>query len=112
MSDHLAWSVRGACLCACALSSLAYTERLPVKVYTAADGLAHNSVHRIVSDKSGLLWFCTAEGLSRFDGYGFRNFGTADGLPEAHVYDILETRSGDYWVATAGGLCRTHASKL
>ena len=112
MSDHLASSVRRACLCACALSSLAYTERLPVKVYTAADGLAHNSVHRIVSDKGGLIWFCTAEGLSRFDGYGFRNFGTADGLPEAHVYDILETRSGDYWVATAGGLCRTHASKL
>src|SRR5437763_4353783 len=30
-------------------------ERLPVKLYTTADGLAHNSVNRIVRDSRGFL---------------------------------------------------------
>ena len=81
-------------------------QRLPIKTYTTVDGLAHNEITRIVKDSRGYLWFCTADGLSRFDGYGFKSFGTADGLPHAYVTDLLETRSGEYWVATSGGLVR------
>ena len=51
------------------------TERLPIRTYATADGLAHNIVNRIVRDSRGFLWFCTAEGLSRFDGYRFTTFG-------------------------------------
>ena len=81
-------------------------ERLPIKTYTTADGLANNSVNRIVRDSRGFMWFCTNEGLSRFDGYTFTNYGIEQGLPSASVIDLLETRDGVYWVATAGGLCR------
>ena len=81
-------------------------ERLPLRIYTTADGLAHNAVHRIVRDSRGFLWFCTAEGLSRFDGYLFANFGADQGLPHAPVYDLLETRAGEYWLATGAGLVR------
>ncbi len=80
-------------------------ERLPVKIYTTDDGLAHNEVHRIVRDSLGFLWFCTFEGLSRFDGYGFTTYGVEHGLPSPVVNDLLETRDGLYWVATAAGLC-------
>lgn len=48
----------------------ALAERLPIKIYTPADGLAHEQIKRIVRDSRGFLWFCTADGLSRFDGYG------------------------------------------
>ena len=89
-----------------AVSPDVYAERLPIKTYTTADGLAHNEISRIVRDSRGYLWFCTADGLSRFDGYGFTNFGTVDGLPDAYVADFLETRSGEFWVATRGGLAR------
>ena len=70
-------------------------ERLPIKTYTTAEGIVHNDVHRIVRDSRGFLWFCTAGGLSQFDGYTFRNFGTEHGLPHSNVNDLLETRGGD-----------------
>ncbi|HJZ98777.1 MAG TPA: two-component regulator propeller domain-containing protein [Candidatus Solibacter sp.] len=63
-------------------------------------------MNRIVRDARGYLWFCTSEGLSRFDGYEFHNYGRRDGLPHRVVNDVLETRSGELWVATSGGLCQ------
>lgn len=83
-----------------------FAERLPVKTYTTADGLGHNNVTRIVRDSRGFLWFCTFEGLSRFDGYTFTTYTVDDGLPSPVVNDLLETREGEYWVATGAGLCR------
>jgi len=84
----------------------AHAERLPIKTYTTTDGLASDGVNRIVRDSRGFLWFCTSEGLSRFDGYKFTNYGIDQGLPDRQVNDFLETRSGVYWVATLSGLCR------
>lgn len=82
----------------------ARSERLPIKAYTTADGLAHNHVTRIVRDSHGFLWFCTREGLSRFDGYAFTNYGIQDGLPSAQIADLLEATDGTYWIATDRGL--------
>ena len=87
-------------------SQIVTAERLPIREYTTADGLAQNSVNRIVRDSRGFLWFCTDEGLSRFDGYKFTNYTTADGLPHPIVRSFLETRNGDYWVGSYFGLCR------
>jgi ligand-binding sensor domain-containing protein/two-component sensor histidine kinase len=81
-------------------------EQLPIKSYTTADGLAHNHINRIRQDSRGFMWFCTDEGLSRFDGYSFRNYTTRDGLPHPWVNDLLETHDGVYWVATDGGVSR------
>ena len=81
-------------------------ERLPLKAYTTADGLPHNLINRIVRDSRGFLWFCTAEGLSRFDGYTFTNYTTDHGLPHGNVTDFLETKKGELWVGTGAGLVR------
>lgn len=81
-------------------------EQLPIKIYTTADGLVSNQINRIVRDSRGFLWFCTEEGLSRFDGYTFTNYTTADGLPHPIVRSFLETRSGVYWAGTYYGVCR------
>jgi len=87
-------------------STCAAAKRLPVRVYTTSDGLALDGVGCVVQDSGGFLWFCTEEGLSRFDGYAFTNYTTADGLPSNRVFDFLETRNGVYWIATSRGLCR------
>lgn len=87
-------------------------EQLPAKTYTTADGLLADGVGRVVPDGRGFIWFCTLEGLSRFDGYGFTNYTTAAGLPDRHVNDLLITRRGHYWIATDGGLVRLNPQCL
>jgi ligand-binding sensor domain-containing protein/signal transduction histidine kinase len=87
-------------------AALARAEHFPTKIFTTADGLANNLVNRIVVDSHGYLWFCTSEGLSRFDGYSFTNYGIDDGLPGADIKDLLETKEGLYWIATNRGLVR------
>ena len=86
------------------LTPFVHSERLPIKIYTTADGLARDCINRIRQDSHGFIWFCTTEGISRFDGYGFTNYGVADGLPHRIVNDFLETRNGAYLFATQGGL--------
>jgi ligand-binding sensor domain-containing protein len=86
--------------------SCVQARRLPVKTYTTADGLARDRVECVVQDSRGFLWVCTAEGLSRFDGYQFTNYRTEHGLPGNYVSAFLETRRGVYWVGTTAGLSR------
>jgi ligand-binding sensor domain-containing protein/signal transduction histidine kinase len=101
--------VRDACWVAgllLAASIDASAQQLPIKTYTTVDGLPNNYINRIVKDSRGFLWFCTQDGLSRFDSYTFTNFGVEQGLPNPTINDLLETRAGEYWVATDGGLVR------
>jgi ligand-binding sensor domain-containing protein/signal transduction histidine kinase len=101
--------VRPAALPVCILFLLtvvAWAERLPIKIYSIGDGLTSDKVNRVVRDPRGFIWFCTFQGLSRFDGYGFRNYTTDEGLPSNVVQDLLITRKGDYWIGTARGVCR------
>jgi ligand-binding sensor domain-containing protein/signal transduction histidine kinase len=97
------WRLRVALLAALlALPLPALAERLAIRTWTTADGLAHDHVNCVVPDSRGFLWVCTAQGLSRFDGRRFVNYGAAHGLRELYVNDFVETRAGERWVATNG----------
>src|ERR1035438_3375960 len=95
------WAVPVAAI---ALPPCLIAELLPIRSYSTADGLAADRIDCIVPDSRGFIWFCSPEGLSRFDGYRFKNFGVAEGLPHRAVHVFLETRSGEYLVGTARGL--------
>lgn len=84
-------------------------EILPVKSYNTENGLVHDRIRKIVKDSRGFLWICTAEGLSRFDGYDFVNYNRRLGLAANGVNDLLETRDGEYWVATEAGICKLNS---
>ncbi len=79
-------------------------ESPPFKIYSTQEGIAHDNVNKIVRDSHGFLWFCTAEGLSRFDGTRFTNFTQDQGLPHRNVTDFLETREGNYLIGTSVGI--------
>jgi ligand-binding sensor domain-containing protein/signal transduction histidine kinase len=85
---------------------MAFGEKLPLRHFTTQEGLASNAVNRIVRDSHGLLWFCTNEGLSRFDGHRFVTAGSEQGLGDQEITDLLETSGGIYWIGTARGISR------
>jgi len=80
--------------------------RLPLHLFSAADGLAADSVVGIFRDSRGYLWLSTIDGLSRYDGRRFVSYSTDDGLPHRRVGDMVEDRHGALWIGTAGGVVR------
>lgn len=98
-------------LCIAAVSTIlivasSRAERLPLRRYSTTDGLPSNSINCVRRDSRNFLWFCTAEGLARFDGYTFVTYAVEQGLPDQFITDFLETRNGEYWVGTFRGLAR------
>lgn len=86
--------------------NVADAERLPLKTYTSADGLGSGFLNDLMRDSRGFMWFCTRDGLSRFDGARFVTYrvGNREGPPG--IEGITETRDGSYWITTTGGLYR------
>lgn len=81
-------------------------ERLPVRMFTSADGLGSGFVDMIYRDSRGFMWFCTRDGLSRFDGSKFVNYQIGEAGTSPGIETIYETRNGDYWISTTGGTYR------
>lgn len=75
------------------------------------DGLSSNTVYCAIQDQRGFLWFCTPNGLNRYDGYGFTVYthDEADSisLSEDVVYPLYVDKGGTLWIGTnSGGLNR------
>jgi ligand-binding sensor domain-containing protein len=87
-------------------SSAADGRRLPIRVFTIADGLPQNEINCVFEDSRGFLWIGTTDGLARFDGRDFTTYGVAEGLPHPSVNHILEVPDGSLWLATGGGVAR------
>lgn len=99
------------------LTCLAFTvnvrsERLPIKIYTSADGLGSSFVNYLMRDSRGFMWFCTRDGLSRFDGSRFVTYRIGDKNAAPGIEWITETRNGTYWVTTTAGLYRFRPDAL
>lgn len=61
----------------------------------------------VVHGQDGFMWFATAEGLNRFDGYEFKIFkhrnGDSSSLSEDNITTMMESEKGDLWVGTYSG---------
>ncbi len=70
------------------------------------DGLSDARVIDIVQDKYGFMWFATANGLNRYDGYSMRTFHSGkqkNGLPSNNIISIFSARNGELWIGTGTG---------
>ncbi|PLW97859.1 MAG: hypothetical protein C0593_07360 [Marinilabiliales bacterium] len=73
------------------------------KHYTVNEGLPSSVVYDIVQDSLGYIWVATDHGVSRFDGYSFRNFTKHDGLAANSNIMIFEGRNRMIWFLAYGG---------
>jgi len=68
------------------------------------DGLISNCVYTIHQDDSGILWFGTDMGVSRYDGSTFTSFTMKNGLPDDRVNAIHHDADGVMWFGTENGV--------
>lgn len=80
------------------LADAVRAERLPVKIYTNADGLGTSAIFRVVRDTRGFIWFCSRDGLIRFDGHSFITYKIGADNADPSVFGMLPTREGVYWI--------------
>lgn len=74
--------------------------------YSIANGLSSNETYSIFQDKQGFLWFCTDNGVTRFDGESFQTFGVQQGLTDPVVFGIFQDHKDRLWFRTySGKLC-------
>src|SRR5215211_1044943 len=73
-------------------------ERLPVKIYTSADGLGSSATFNMVRDSRGFIWICSRDGLVRFDGYRFITYRIGKETADPAVFSLQTTRNGSYWI--------------
>ncbi|PKQ60351.1 hypothetical protein BZG02_19775 [Labilibaculum filiforme] len=62
--------------------------------YNVDDGLAQAYVYNILQDSKGNLWIGTGNGLSKYDGYTFRNYTEQDSLGGDFITCSLKTKTG------------------
>lgn len=71
--------------------------------FSVDDGLPSNETYHIVQDSIGYLWIATANGVSRYDGYRFKNFGVNEGLVESIIHEIYIDYKGRIWFISSTG---------
>jgi streptogramin lyase len=88
------------------LTNINAQEKYQLKAYTSDNGLSHNFIQSIARDQTGFLWIATWDGLSRFDGYEFRNYyhnpKDSTSFPFFVIDRVLVDRLNNVWLYTQG----------
>jgi len=77
--------------------------RLPLESFSAAQGLASDSVMSILTDSRGFVWLATLDGLSRYDGTRFVSYSNENGIPDRMIWSLAEDGRGAIWLGTSEG---------
>jgi len=89
------------------LSTTVYAQ-LKFEHLGVAEGLSQSVVLCILQDSKGFMWFCTEDGLNKYDGYQFtvykHNPDNLNSLSANHIWSIHEDDTGILWIGTSNGL--------
>ena len=79
----------------------------PFSRLDVSNGLSHNQVLSILKDAKGFMWFGTASGLNRYDGYTFKVFrhreNDSTSLNDDLIVKIQEGPDNKFWINTRSG---------
>lgn len=77
---------------------------------TTEDGLLSDRVFNLWQEPSGIWWFCTAQGVSRYDPAlasegrkAFQNFTQKDGLVPGEIHAVAQSPDGAMWFGSNFG---------
>ncbi|MFZ6010649.1 MAG: two-component regulator propeller domain-containing protein [Bacteroidota bacterium] len=83
---------------------------------TNEKGISWHGVHHFLQDKSGYMWMCHEDALSKFDGYSFKNYSRkelSDSRFESRTANLVFKDSRDQlWIVTDGGALMQYDPEL
>ena len=75
-----------------------------IRTFTTSDGLSHNNAREIAIDSTGFLWIATWDGLSRYNGYSFKNYyhqsDDSLSIPYFSVARVMVDGDNNLWIYT------------
>ncbi len=98
-------------------TSFAQPTDLRFEHITSDQGLPQNTVHGIVKDKYGFMWFGTWSGLCRYDGYSFKTYrynpSDIHSINSNRIHNIIKDSKQNLWILTfkTDELCRYNYEK-
>ncbi|TDK42847.1 sensor histidine kinase [Algoriphagus formosus] len=85
------------------ISWFGYSQQLPSRTYSTAEGLPNNAIRSLLLDSRGILWIGTENGISKFENGLFQNFYEEDGLAFNSCWAIAEDKNHHLWFGSYGG---------
>ena len=86
---------------------LTLSPYLKFRRLTAEDGLSSDQAWDLAQGKRGFMWFCTADGLNRYDGTSVKVYrhdpDDPNSLGNNIARAIIADGNGELWVGTWGG---------
>jgi len=90
------------------LMQTTFSSQHKFKNFNIRDGLVHKTVNCFAQDSDSFIWIGTANGISRFDGYRFKNYThdvkNPSGLHGTDIIAIAEGTDGKIWFSTDAGI--------
>jgi ligand-binding sensor domain-containing protein len=90
-------------------------EKYLISQVRIEDGLSQSTVFAIIQDKKGFLWFGTANGLNRYDGYSFTVFtndpADTTSISDNGILSLFEDKDGNIWIGTIEGVLNKYDRK-
>ena len=88
----------------------AQTNSIRFDTISTEQGLSQSTVHAILQDQQGFMWFGTEGGLNKYDGYQFTVYkhdpDDSKSLIDNVIESMYEDRDGELWIGTSAGLDR------
>ncbi len=73
--------------------------------YGPSEGLPSAEVYAVHQDSDGFIWICTDRGISRYDGYSFKNYNTATkGISNNTVFAAYEIGNEIWFICYDGSI--------
>ena len=72
------------------------------------DGLSQSTIYSMIQDNEGYMWFGTANGLNKYDGYNFQIFTNnpydTNSISDNSITSLFEDKNGTLWIGTIKGI--------
>lgn len=95
--------------------STIYQENFQFRQIKVEEGLSQSTVNCMLQDRKGYLWFGTANGLNRYDGYNFSVYVNdpkdTTTISDNGILSLFEDKNGFIWIGTVGGVLNKYDRK-